>query len=170
MVRHLLDASGLPSGNVEYSKCTVSSEDRPLIEEYYSSYILDAKLICRTFFRHVQSPSSNTANDSRSISRDLFSIDTGKPCYLPISSSGNPRLCCWLRSRHDNYSIDNSYTSPFSSLQKVLRGHWPRPQYKKFILQSNQRMITRMVITGKGGHELTKRLEYRSVKEAVNSL
>ena len=36
-------------------------------------------------FRAVQSPSSNTASDSCSISRDLFSIDTGPPGYKVCS-------------------------------------------------------------------------------------
>ena len=87
VVRHLLDASGLPSGNAGYGKRTISTEDRPL---------LVAPFGCQAYlphpFRPVQSPSSNTASDSCSIARDLFSIDTGPPGYLPISSSGTPRL------------------------------------------------------------------------------
>jgi len=105
-----------PQPNVGYSKCSTSTEDRLVVPFGCQAYLPD-------LFRPVQSPSSNTASNPSSISRNLFPIGTGPPGYLPISSSGTPRLSSRLRSGHDSCSVDCSSTSPFYSLQTILRGH-----------------------------------------------
>jgi len=111
-----------PQANAGYSKCSTSTEDRPLLSSItrrtfgYQAYLPD-------LFRPLQTPSSNTASNPCSISRDLFPLGTGPPGYLPISFSGTPRLSSRLRSGHDSCSVDSSSTSPFYSLRTVLRGH-----------------------------------------------
>ena len=131
VVRHLLDASWLPSGK-RWVQQVLNFNGRSTL---YWVVLLVVLFKCQAYlpdlFRPVQSPSSNTANNPCSISRDLFPIGTGPPGYLPISSSGTPSLSSRLRSGHDSCSVGSSSTSPFYSLRTVLRGHWPRPSTKR---------------------------------------
>jgi len=131
VVRHLLDASWLPSGK-RWIQQVFNFNGRSTL---YWVALLVVPFGCQAYlpdlFRPVQSPSSNTASNPCSISRDLFPIGTGQPGYLPISSSGTTRLSSRLRSGHDSCSVHISSTCAFYSLQTVLRGHWPRPSTKR---------------------------------------
>jgi len=116
VIRHLLDASWLPSG-----KCWLQQLFNFIgISTLYWVVLLVVPFGCQTYlpdlFRPVQSLSSNTASNPCFISWDLFPIGTGPPGYLPISSSGTPRLSSRLHSGHNSCSVDSSSTSPFYSL------------------------------------------------------
>ena len=164
VVRHLLDASGLPSGNVGYSKCTISTEDWPSIEYLYSSYLLDAKLTCPT----LSGPSSLLAPTPPATSvpsAETYSAQTRArqaTCqFLLQALQGSPLgsvVGMTLASSTVRIRVPSLAFKP--SCEDIDPAPVPN-----VILQPNHRTIALMVITGKGGQGLTKRLEYRSVKK-----
>jgi hypothetical protein len=107
VVRHLLDASWLLSGKRWLQQVLNFNGSSSL----YWVVLLVVTFECQAYlpdlFRPVRSPSSNMASNPCSISRDLFPIGTGPPGYLPISSSGTPRLSSRPRSGQDSCSVDS---------------------------------------------------------------
>ena len=102
VVRHLLEASWLPSGKCWVQQVLNFNKRSTLYWVVFLVVPFGCQAYLSDLFRPFQSPSSNTASDPCCISRDLFTIGTGPPGYLPISSSGTPRLSFRLRSGRDS--------------------------------------------------------------------